>query len=55
MKKDFKGMDGKPSKSGAHLIPHEEVRDRLLADPETKFLFDQLQAARRPKKTKPSG
>lgn len=33
-------------KSGARLIPHEEVRDRLLSDPETRFHYDQLQIGR---------
>ena len=40
------GGKGRRLKSGARLIPHEEVRDRLLADPETRFHFDQLQIGR---------
>ncbi len=38
--------EGRRLKSGARLIPHEEVRDRLLADPETRFHFDRLQIGR---------
>jgi HTH-type transcriptional regulator/antitoxin HipB len=37
---------GRRLKSGAKLTPYEEVRDRLLADPETRFFFDQLQLGR---------
>jgi ribosome-binding protein aMBF1 (putative translation factor) len=33
-------------KSGARLISHDEVRERLLADPETRFHFDKLQIGR---------
>lgn len=45
MKKRNAG-EGRRLKSGARLIPYEEVRDRLLADPETRFHFDRLQISR---------
>jgi ribosome-binding protein aMBF1 (putative translation factor) len=44
MKAKTKG--GRRLKSGARLIPHEQVRDRLLSDPETRFHFDRLQIGR---------